>query len=284
MSSSLEPVRWDARAAHAWVAAPAAGDDKYSRGVVTVIAGSSHYPGAAVLTVEAAARTGVGMVRYIGPAEPTRLVLERRPETVVVAGQSQAFVIGSGIDPASVAPEQVAEIERAATSGAPVVLDAGMLGRASNITGPCVITPHARECARLLASVGIEVDDATIARKPQEWVERAADALVVTTLLKGAVTHIATPADERGARFHAVVPSNTHWMASAGTGDVLAGILGALVATHAQRILAEPDALGPIAATAALIHATAGEKASGGGPVVALDVAQQIPSIVAGLL
>ena len=284
MASPAEPVMWDARAAASWIAVPGTDDDKYSRGVLGVITGSEAYPGAAVLSVEAAARTGLGMIRYIGPTEPTRLVLDRRPEVVVQTGQVQAFLIGSGIDPTHVDSRQAPEIEVALGGRAPVVLDAGMLERATLAQGPCVITPHARELARLLSSRDIDADDRSVTRAPDAWITRAADELGVTVLLKGALTHVATPANARGERFHAVVPSHTHWMASAGTGDVLAGILGALVATHSDALTLDSDVLGPLAATAAFIHAHAGERASDGGPLVALDVAEAIPSVIASLL
>src|SRR3954470_13754689 len=76
---------------------PEASDDKYSRGVLGVLTGSAQYPGAAVLGVEAAARTGAGMVRYLGDAEAARLVLQRRPEIVTAPGRVQAWLIGSGM-------------------------------------------------------------------------------------------------------------------------------------------------------------------------------------------
>ena len=76
--------------AAALVRVPTADDDKYSRGVVGFVTGSTRYPGAAVLGVEAALRTGVGMVRYLGPARPTDLVLQRRPEVVANDGRVQA--------------------------------------------------------------------------------------------------------------------------------------------------------------------------------------------------
>lgn len=284
MASPAEPVNWDARAANAWVRVPERDDDKYSRGVLCVVTGSAAYPGAAVLSVEAAARTGVGMIRYIGPGEPRRLVLERRPEVVIQPGTAQAFLMGSGIDPTTIDGTQVAVIESALGGAAPLVLDAGLLGRVADASAPRVITPHSRELARLLTAAGMTVDDRDVSRVPDVWAERAADEFGATVLLKGAVTHIATPANDRGERFHAVVASSTHWMAAAGTGDVLAGILGSLVATHADAVTADPDALGPLAATAAYIHAQAGERASGGGPLVALDVAEAIPAVIASLL
>src|SRR6195952_1616698 len=81
-----------------WIAVPGENDDKYSRGVLGFVTGSARYPGAAVLGVEAALHTGVGMVRYLGPGRPTRLVLQRRPEAVTAEGRVQAWVLGSGQD------------------------------------------------------------------------------------------------------------------------------------------------------------------------------------------
>ena len=81
-----------------WIAVPGPDDDKYSRGVLGVVTGSARYPGAAVLGVEAALHTGVGMVRYLGAGRPTRLVLRQRPEAVTTDGRVQAWVLGSGQD------------------------------------------------------------------------------------------------------------------------------------------------------------------------------------------
>jgi NAD(P)H-hydrate repair Nnr-like enzyme with NAD(P)H-hydrate dehydratase domain len=89
---------WTAEDAAEWISAPGAGDDKYTRGVLGVVTGSQDYPGAAVLGVEAAHRTGVGMVRFTGPRALRQAVLARRPETVTVSGRVQAWLIGSGID------------------------------------------------------------------------------------------------------------------------------------------------------------------------------------------
>jgi NAD(P)H-hydrate repair Nnr-like enzyme with NAD(P)H-hydrate dehydratase domain len=183
---------------------------------------------------------------------------------------------------------EMVRLQGALNSGAPVVVDAGALDLVALSRGPVVITPHARELAgMLLASRGdtdVEQLASAIAAKPSLWVQRAADELNVTVLLKGNTTHVATPADERGARFHARIVSPTTWLATAGTGDVLAGILGALVATHADQVLADPELLGPLAATAALLHGFAADHASQGGPVVALDVASAASLAVARIL
>ena len=97
-------VTWGRRDTAGELHAPSESDDKYRRGVVGIRTGSDQYPGAAVLGVEAAWRTGVGMVRYLGPERPASLVLQRRPETVTVGGRVQAWVIGSGADAATRPP------------------------------------------------------------------------------------------------------------------------------------------------------------------------------------
>ncbi|MEO7147006.1 MAG: NAD(P)H-hydrate dehydratase, partial [Terrimesophilobacter sp.] len=79
------------------LAAPREDDDKYSRGVLGIMTGSSEFPGAAVVGVDAALHTGVGMVRYLGPEVPTNLVLTRRPEAVTADGKVQAWLLGSGM-------------------------------------------------------------------------------------------------------------------------------------------------------------------------------------------
>ena len=289
MAASVEPLVWSARDARGLIRVPDASDDKYTHGVLGVVTGSQAYPGAAVLSVEAAARTGVGMVRYIGTPESTRLVLERRPEIVIGDGRVDAYLIGSGIDVSELATDSARRevISSALAQGVPLVVDAGGLDeltRSSGASSPIVITPHFRELARLLTRTGLAVEASTIERSPGVWAARAADYLSLTVLLKGAVTHICSAADDRGTRFHAVVTSATSWMATAGTGDVLAGILGALVATHGAAIAADPEVLAPVAATAAYLHAQAGAKASAGGPLVSLDVAEAIPSVIANLL
>ena len=109
-------VPWGPTETAAELRAPTDTDDKYRRGVVGIRTGSEQYPGAAVLGVEAAWRTGVGMVRYLGPDRPTGLVLHRRPETVTSGGRVQAWLIGSGTDAAARPP---GEVRCAASSPAP---------------------------------------------------------------------------------------------------------------------------------------------------------------------
>jgi hydroxyethylthiazole kinase-like uncharacterized protein yjeF len=270
---------WTAEDAGIWISAPIDSDDKYSRGVLGVVTGSDLYPGAAVLGVEAAVRTGVGMVRYVGAAHPTGLVLQRRPEVVTARGRVQAWLIGSGMD-ATARPEDDATRLRAALADeVPFVIDAGALDLAGSAAGPVIITPHFRELANALEGMpGAPTADA-IAADPRGWAVRASEMLQLTVLLKGHTTYIADPS---GIRLS--VTAGPAWLATAGSGDVLGGVLGALVATHARAIAADRSALAMLAATAAFVHGRAGERASAGGPIAALDIAEAIPPVIAELL
>ncbi|WP_336633255.1 MULTISPECIES: ADP-dependent NAD(P)H-hydrate dehydratase [unclassified Microbacterium] len=256
---------------------PTAADDKYSRGVLGIRTGSQRYPGAAVLGVEAAHRTGVGMVRYLGDDRPTSLVLARRPETVTSDGRVQAWLIGSGTDADDRTPDEAEELRAVIEGDVPVVVDAGALDLvpAGHRRAPIVVTPHDREHERLRAAAGLAAVGEDRARGAAE----TARTLGVVVLLKGARTVVATPSGRI-----LVVVAPTPWLATAGTGDVLGGILGALVAAAAPR---EVQELGPLAATAARVHGLAAARASAereGGPITALDVAEAVASVVGSLL
>jgi hydroxyethylthiazole kinase-like uncharacterized protein yjeF len=272
-------LEWEVEQARDWVAVPSATDDKYSRGVLGVRTGSDDYPGAAVLGVEAAMRTGVGMVRYLGPRRAAALILQRRPEVVLVPGRVQAWLLGSGISASIRDSLTEAAIDDALAEELPNVLDAGALDFAHHSGGPSVITPHFRELAGLLSRRDKTVTAAEVAAKPGEWAIRSAKLLGVTVLLKGSVTYVASPS---GAQL--TVSTAPGWLATAGTGDVLGGILGALVATHTEQVATDADALAALAATAALIQANAATLASAGGPITALDVAEAVPAAIAALL
>lgn len=265
---------WTLADAAGQIKVPTASDDKYSRGVVGIVTGSTDYPGAAVIGVEAALRTGVGMVRYLGPEVPTRLALARRPEIVTRQGRVQAWLLGSGIAAGARDAATVSRLTTAITQELPTVLDAGALELLGSAAGPTVITPHHGELARMLG-----IDRSEITRDPADWAARAADALGVTVLLKGFSTHIADP---YGTRL--LVTSATSWTATAGTGDALGGILGSLLATHCAEIAATRGALAPLAATACVLHSLAAERASGGGPFTVLDLAAELSGVVARLL
>lgn len=255
------------------IAVPGPHDDKYSRGVLGVITGSDQYPGAAVLGVEAALRTGVGMVRYLGGERVSSLVLQRRPEAVTSQGRVQAWLIGSGLDHASRDEATVALSTLAMAQALPTVLDGGALDLHEGAGGPVVITPHYGELARVL-----EVAKERIVDDPARWAVTAAGELGVTVLLKGARTHVV------GGGLALVATSAPHWLATAGAGDALAGILGALVTTHSDAVAEDPALLAKLAATAAVVHGLAAARASRGGPLTVLDLAHEVSGTIAGLL
>lgn len=286
-------LEWTAEQAAGVLRMPTASDDKYSRGVLGVRTGSDRYPGAAVLGVEAAHRTGLGMVRYLGDERPTALVLARRPETVTADGRVQAWLIGSGTDASERSAADTAALRELLAGSMPVVVDAGALDLVPGAVAPVVVTPHDRELARLREAAGLPEISLTGPGADREGaaVDTAA-ALGVTVLLKGSRTVVATPA----GRVRTVV-SPTAWLAAAGTGDVLGGILGALVAGAAGAAEADAgadgsaaldaDTLGALAATAAYVHghaAAAASAARSGGPITALDVAESVPSVIGTLL
>ncbi|MCU1440060.1 MAG: ADP-dependent (S)-NAD(P)H-hydrate dehydratase [Rhodoglobus sp.] len=263
-------TEWTADDAAQCIAVPSEGDDKYSRGVLGVITGSDQYPGAAVLGVEAALRTGVGMVRYLGPSRAADLVLQRRPEAVTANGRVQAWLLGSGIDHLDL---DLAALTAALEQPVPVVLDGGAIDLHHRAEGRVVITPHAGEFARLL-----DVDRVDVSSDPATWARRAADKLGVTVLLKGHTTHVAGPGVSLTVR------SAPTWLATAGAGDALGGILGALVATHAKQVADDPAELARLAATAAMLHGLAAARVSGNGPFTILDLAAAIPGVIGELL
>jgi hydroxyethylthiazole kinase-like uncharacterized protein yjeF len=271
---------WLAADAREWIAVPAEDFDKYRRGVLGMVTGSARYPGAAVLGVEAAVRSGLGMVRYIGDQRAADFVLHRRPEVVTAPGRVQAWLLGSGMDAESRDSDATARLAEALAQPVPVVIDAGALDLIADAAGPVIVTPHYRELARVLASHGVDRSADDIAARPAHWAGEAARILNATVLRKGHTTRVVSPEGE-----HIVVRVAPSWLATAGSGDVLAGILGALVATHAESIDADGHrALVRLGASAAAIHGLAAERASAGGPIAALDVAEAVPATIAALL
>ena len=265
---SSRPWTVDDAAAH--IAVPGIHDDKYSRGVLGVLTGSDQYPGAAVLGVESALRTGVGMVRYVGGPRATDFVLQRRPEAVAGVGRVQAWVIGSGMDHAS---RDEDALSTAVDDGLPTVLDGGAIDLVHRTTAPTVATPHFRELGRL---TGWSLEQ--IADDPRRAAQRAADEVGATILVKGHTTWVAGPG------ILLSVSEAPTWLATAGAGDALAGILGALVATHSREVLQDEQLLARLAATAAVIHGRAAQRVSAGGPLTILDLCAAIPTTIAGML
>lgn len=232
---------------------PGPRDDKYTQGVAGILAGSAAYPGAAILCAGAAVAATSGMVRYAGSAAAE--VVSHWPEVVAApsaadAGRVQAWVVGPGLGTDETA---LAALTFALGTDLPVIVDADALtllaahpdlvaGRAA----PTVLTPHAGEYERFgLGPVG--ADRVGAAR-------RLADDLGVTVLLKGNVTVIAGP----DATY--LNPAGGSWAATAGSGDVLSGIIGALLAAGLPA--------GEAAAAAAFVHARAANaSAADPGPV-----------------
>ena len=219
---------------------PGADDHKYKRGYVALLAGEM--PGAIALAAAAALRAGAGYVRLIGP--PVAGV----PNAVVQGAgdladkRISAVLIGPGLGRDA---EAARLLDLAIASGRPLVLDADALivGR---IPAGAILTPHEGEFARLFPGLsGSKVDKARVAAAQS-------GAVIV---YKGADTVVAAP-DGRAA----IAPPAPAWLATAGTGDVLAGVVAARLAA-----LADPFAA---ACEAVWMHGRAAERA---GPRLIAD-------------
>jgi NAD(P)H-hydrate repair Nnr-like enzyme with NAD(P)H-hydrate dehydratase domain len=266
--AAVERLTWD-DVARLWPV-PGPDADKYSRGVLGVVAGGEAYTGAALLSVTAAVEAGVGMVRYVGTPTPTGLLRAAVPEAVMGDGRVQAWVVGPGLDVGAAgedADRQLAVARAALESDLPVVIDAGGLDLLDGPRdAPTVVTPHAGELARLLTRLDPVASDARPAEVTSDDVKadplgharRLAGIINGTVLLKGS---------------QADAPS---WLATAGAGDVLSGVVGTLLAAG----LEPSDA----AALGALVHGVAADRVSGGGPLRALAVAHGIRPTVRELL
>jgi hydroxyethylthiazole kinase-like uncharacterized protein yjeF len=242
---------------------PGPTDDKYTQGVTGILAGSATYPGAAVLCTGAAVAATSGMVRYAGSAGPQ--VLSQWPEVIAApspqaSGRVQAWAVGPGLGTDDTG---AAALMFALESDLPVIADADALtilaahldlvaGRAA----PTVLTPHAGEFARLAGAP--PGDDRVAATR------KLADRLGATVLLKGNVTIVAEP----GGPVY-LNPAGQSWAATAGSGDVLSGIIGALLAAGLPA--------GEAAAAAAFVHARAANlSAADPGPQPAPTSASRI--------
>lgn len=274
--------KWSAKDAARCIITPSDLDHKYSRGVLGLITGSAQYPGAAVLTTSAASATGVGMLRFHSSSGLAHLVLHSTPSAVVQPGKVAAWVAGSGINAKKYSDVTTWLRHRwfklLRLQSVPTILDAGALSLAGSLEQPTVITPHSGELAQLLLARGVQVTAEAVEGDPKKWVQIAAETLGVTVLLKGATTYVAN--DDVLIQ----LPVATPWLATAGSGDVLAGIMGALVATNAIEILNDYDHLAYVAASAAFIQNQAALKASAGAPINAESIVTAIPAVIAQLL
>ncbi len=266
--------------------------DKYDRGVLGIAAGSTTYPGAAQLAAGGALAGPIGMLRYVG--EAAHGVVERYPEAVpgrdvATAGRVQAWVVGPGLG----TDERAAQtLQAVLDAGLPTVVDGDaitLLARsltrggkdqpgkaaASEAEQPLlarygasvVLTPHRREFARLMdaCSLSAAEQDTSLA-----IASRVATRLGATLLLKGSRTLIVTP-----GRLNSVNLTGTPVLATAGSGDVLAGLLGALLASGMRAHEA--------AAVAAHLHGLAGRTAATIGTVTPLALLGVLPAVVSRL-
>jgi hydroxyethylthiazole kinase-like uncharacterized protein yjeF len=263
---------------------PGPESDKYRRGVLGLLAGSDRFTGAALLATGGAVHGGAGMVRVVTAPAAAALVRQVWPETVLTVhpddpdwdligsvGRVQAWVAGPGM---GTGPDAVARLTAILGTDLPVLVDADGLTILSQVTkllpraAPTLITPHAGELSRLL-----DTDPSSVEARRLEHARRAADQLGVTVLLKGSTTVVASPADSQPVL---VNPTGTPWLATAGSGDVLSGLAGALLAQGL-----EPAQAG---LAAAYLHGLAGRLAaapdpdSGEAPIGASDLVRALPA------
>lgn len=241
---------------------PGPDDHKYTRGVVGVRAGSATYPGAGLLSVAGAACGLAGMVRYVGDTAVADRVREAHPE-VVGAGRVQAWVVGSG--GGDTAGEELAA---ALADGVPTVVDADALAHLTPDQGrpDLVLTPHAGELAAML-----DVDRAEVEARQLHHARLAAQRWGCVVVLKGRHTLVTRP-DGRTR----VTTTGTPWLGTAGAGDVLGGVIGAVLATG----LDPWDA----AAVGSWLHGAAATLVADGGPIVAGQVAGAVARVVRDVL
>ena len=274
----MKSQRWTAKDSKKHIIVPSALDHKYSRGTLGAITGSAQFPGAAVLTSKAALATGLGVLRFHSSSGLAHLVLHATPEALVQPGKVDAWLVGSGVSDKKYSDYTTWLRHRwfklMSAQSVPTVLDAGALDWAGKLSQPTLITPHAGELAKLLVKRGIQVSSEAIEADPKKWSMIATEKLGVTVLLKGSTTFIAQP------DFLIELPKATPWLATAGSGDVLAGIIGALVATNYIEILNDKDELARVAATGAFIHNSAALLASKDAPISATSIIRFIPEAI----
>jgi hydroxyethylthiazole kinase-like uncharacterized protein yjeF len=262
---------------------PGPESDKYRRGVLGLLAGSDQYTGAAVLATGGAVHGGAGMVRLVTAPGSAAVVRREWPEVVITelgggttvrsgkgfpegVGRVQAWTAGPGMGTDG---EAAARLEAVLATSLPVLVDADGLTLIAQRDGllprpaPTLVTPHAGELGRLLGA-----DPADVAARRVEHAREAARRYQVCVLLKGSTTVIAEPG---GTEPVLVNTTGTPWLATAGSGDVLSGLAGALLAQG----LLPPQA----AIAAAYLHGLAARQAAAGdAPIGASDVVRAIPA------
>jgi hydroxyethylthiazole kinase-like uncharacterized protein yjeF len=275
------------------VHAPTAQDNKYTRGVLGFVTGSNAYPGAALLGVAAAEAVSVGMVEYFGPQRVQDLLLVDHPQVVaaesVAGARAQAWVLGSGVVAPSEASVPVKSIDdftqianvcaAAYGQGSVAVVDAGaiaLLDYAKTVSGSLILTPHDGELKRLFTRLQEPFRDSDFdtLQHRMSTTQRAAQLLGQTILLKGSTTVIAQPFEQTIA----VGPNSPH-LATAGSGDVLAGIIGALAVTNLAEV---GESWLRVAKLAVLLHSRAAELTAREGLAVASALPTQVSKILRG--
>ena len=272
---------------------PGPSDDKYTQGVVAIRAGSTAYPGAAVLCTGAAVAATSPMVRYAGPAAGP--VLAARPEVVaaedvIKTGKTQAWVVGPG---AGTGPDAVAELTHVLDQDLPTVVDADALSILaahpavlSRHTSPLVLTPHAGEFARLAAAFAphaAELLDTDRAAAVRALVSAVAQrGVAVTVLLKGRLTLVDDGNDVYAQH------AGTSWAATPGSGDVLSGVIGAVLAAHSAGGELGALPVARVVAMAQVAHSVAARIAARsrgrcGAPIGASDLLDALPAAIAQL-
>ncbi len=266
---------------------PSDADYKYSRGVVGVVAGSAHYRGAALLATGAARYGNAGMVRFVERDQHlATMVVQQFWDVVVAQGfddpRVTGWIIGPGMGTDDEALRTLVELLETST---PVVIDADALRLLAHANarealraradagGITVLTPHEGE----FTGLGFE-----LARGAQSD-RRAAAAHAAATLgsvvvLKGPGTITAAPS---GVTYIDVCGGAE--LGTAGSGDVLSGFMGAMVASvSAQRRQLNLDQTAEIAAAAVAVHGQAGALAARqGAPVTARDILSSLPGAIA---
>jgi ADP-dependent NAD(P)H-hydrate dehydratase / NAD(P)H-hydrate epimerase len=260
---------------------PGRESDKYRRGVLGVVAGSDRFTGAATLAVGGALRGGAGMVRLVTAESAAAVVRQWWPEAIITVtgldapvpgqeveatGRVQAWLAGPGMGTDEPAHRRLAAV---LATGLPALVDADGLtllaadpALVAGRTAATLLTPHAGELARLMRA-----DPGDVAARRAEHARAAAAEFGCYVLLKGSTTVIAPPPSEPDGPL-LVNSTGTGWLATAGSGDVLSGLAGAL--------LAQGVAAGQAAAAAAFLHgiaaryAASGTGSGGTGPGMAL--------------
>ncbi len=237
---------------------PGVDSHKYSRGVVRIIAGSQRFPGAGLLCVAGASHSGVGMIRLNAPERVENLVLAAHPQIVpdgpALTGACDALVLGPGLDAQAADWEALAQL----LENTPAVIDASALEPVCALIKEGklrlhpyhILTPHDGELARCLnLFAGTNTGEiagklADKADKPlgkfasqtspalQRRIQGAQQLAALTgacVLAKGNRTVVV---DAKAQVHH--LPAATPWLATAGSGDVLAGLMGGLLALNVR--------------------------------------------------